>query len=129
MRYVLKRTNTNYVINTDENGLGGYHVVPKDIDPHNAYTIEQVEAYLAEHPEHLLDIEAIELERMKAEVRSRRDSLILSIRWRLERHQDELTLGLDPTELIEPILQYIQALRDVPQQEGFPEDIIWPEVP
>lgn len=63
--YVIKRTETDYVINCDAQGNGGYNVVPKEIDPHNAYTIAQVEAYLAEHPEHLLDAEAIEAERQK----------------------------------------------------------------
>jgi len=24
---------------------------------------------------------------------------------------------------------YRQALRDIPQQEGFPEDVVWPEKP
>ena len=46
-------------------GNGGYNVVPKEVDPHNAYTIAQIEAYLAEHPEHLLDAEAIEAERQR----------------------------------------------------------------
>lgn len=68
----------------------------------------------------------LKLERDKTEVRSRRDSLILSIRWRIERHQDEVALGLEPTEDIVPILEYIQDLRDVPQQEGFPSDVVWP---
>ena len=63
--YVIKRTETDYVINCDAQGNGGYNVVPKEVDPHNAYTIEEVEAYLAEHPEHLLDAEAIEAERQK----------------------------------------------------------------
>ena len=63
--YVIKRTETDYVINCDAQGNGGYNVVPKEIDPHNAYTIEQVEAYLAEHPEYLLDAEAIEAERQR----------------------------------------------------------------
>ena len=63
--YVIKRTETDYVINCDALGNGGYNVVPKEVDPHNAYTIEEVEAYLAEHPEHLLDAEAIEAERQK----------------------------------------------------------------
>ena len=63
--YVIKRTETDYVINCDSQGNGGYNVVPKEVDPHNAYTIEEVEAYLAEHPEHLLDAEAIEAERQK----------------------------------------------------------------
>ena len=29
--------------------------------------------------------------------------------------------GSEPTEPLEPLLQYTQALRDVPQQQGFPE--------
>ena len=63
--YVIKRSATDYVINCDAQGNGGYNVVPKEVDPYNAYTIAQVEAYLAEHPEHLLDAEAIEAERQK----------------------------------------------------------------
>lgn len=50
-------------------------------------------------------------------------------RWRVERHNDELALGRGPTEPLEPLLQYVQTLRDVPQQAGFPTDIIWPETP
>ncbi len=63
--FVIKRSATDYVINCDAQGNGGYNVVPKDIDPYNKYTIEEVEAYLTEHPEHLLDAEAIEAERQR----------------------------------------------------------------
>jgi hypothetical protein len=55
MKYIIKRNNQDYVIGADENGEGGYNVVPKEVDPYNLYTIEQVESYLAEHPEHLLE--------------------------------------------------------------------------
>jgi len=65
MKYIIKRDNDDYIIQADENGNGGYNVVPKEVDPYNAYTIEEVEAYLAEHPEHLLDAEAIEAERQR----------------------------------------------------------------
>lgn len=71
----------------------------------------------------------ISIEDIADQIRAERDRLIADIRWRIERHQDETILGLEPTEPIEPILEYIQALRDIPQQEGFPEDITWPEVP
>ena len=60
--------------------------------------------------------------------RAERDLLIESVRWRIERHRDELALGSVPTEPLEPLLLYTQALRDVPQQTGFPTDINWPEV-
>jgi hypothetical protein len=62
-------------------------------------------------------------------IRLERDVKIQQCRWRIERHNDEIALGVTPTEPIEPILQYIQALRDVPEQEGFPENITWPAEP
>lgn len=61
--------------------------------------------------------------------RAERDRLIESVRWRIERHKDELALGSEPTEPLEPLLQYTQALRDVPQQTGFPESVEWPPCP
>ncbi len=127
--YIKKRSETDYVINCDAQGQGGYNVVPREIDPYNIYTIAQVESYLAEHPEDLLDITSINLEKLKDEARSRRDALITEVQWRKDRHYDEVALGLEPTESIQPILEYIQALRDVPSQAGFPETISWPEAP
>ena len=68
-------------------------------------------------------------EQLANTARAERDRLIESIRWRIERHSDELALGSEPTEPLEPLLQYVQLLRDVPQQAGFPEAVEWPEVP
>ena len=66
------------------------------------------------------------LEQLADTARAARGRLIESVRWRIERHSDELALGSEPTEPLEPLLQYTQALRDVPQQAGFPGDIDWP---
>lgn len=63
--YVIKRTETDYVINCDAQGNGGYNVVPKEIDPHNAYTLEEVRTYLLDNPDMLLDLEAIESEKSR----------------------------------------------------------------
>jgi len=65
--HILKRSATDYVVNCDAQGNGGYNVVPKEVDPHNAYTIAQVEAYLLEHPEALLDMQTIEIERSRTQ--------------------------------------------------------------
>ena len=77
----------------------------------------------------LLDSEAIDTEQLISQVKAKRDSLISQVEWRRTRHQDEVSLGLEPTEPLLPILEYIQALRDVPSQAGFPETISWPEAP
>ena len=72
---------------------------------------------------------ALTTEQLADTARAERDRLIESVRWRIERHSDELAVGSEPTEPLEPLLQYTQALRDVPQQVGFPESIDWPELP
>ena len=68
-------------------------------------------------------------EQLADTARAERDRLIESVRWRIERHNDELALGIVPTEPLEPLLQYVQALRDVPQQARFPESVEWPQCP
>ena len=68
-------------------------------------------------------------EEVSAQVHSEREYRIQSVRWRVDRHDDEIKLGRNLTEDIKPVLEYIQALRDVPQQEGFPHNIVWPIEP
>jgi hypothetical protein len=71
----------------------------------------------------------VSMEQLATEIREKRDRLIQQIEWRVNRHYQELELDLTPTEELRPLLEYIQALRDVPQQEGFPTNIVWPEAP
>jgi len=123
--YVKKYSETSYVINCDALGNGGYNVVPKEVDPHNAYTLEDVRTYLLDNPEMLLDLEAIEMERLTREARARRDTLL-----------KETVDSVNPMrwEALTDVQKdawraYRQALLDVPQQEGFPTNIVWPEAP
>lgn len=58
-----------------------------------------------------------------AEVREERDTLIATTDW---------TQVLDApltTECVEAFRVYRQALRDITEQEGFPLEVTWPEVP
>nr|WP_314121394.1 phage tail assembly chaperone [uncultured Brevundimonas sp.] len=62
-------------------------------------------------------------------VRRRRDAEIARLRWFVERHRDEITLGVTTTLTAEDfilVLQHIQLLRDLPDQAGFPADVEWP---
>lgn len=53
--YVLKRNDNDYVVNVDLNAYNsGYNVVPKSVDPYNAYDIEDVEAYCEQNPSKVL---------------------------------------------------------------------------
>ena len=85
-----------------------------------ALTKKEIEAHLTPVPT---------TEQLADTARAERDRLIESVRWRIERHSDELALGSEPTEPLEPLLQYTQALRGVPQQAGFPGDVDWPVQP
>jgi hypothetical protein len=52
MEYFLKRNDNDFVINVELNSYGsGYNVVPKEIDPWNAYDIADIQAYATAHPE------------------------------------------------------------------------------
>lgn len=66
-------------------------------------------------------------EQIAAQIRAERDAKIEAVRWRIERAKDELELGIQPTEPLEPLLRYVQDLRDVPAQDGFPESVEWPQ--
>ena len=65
-------------------------------------------------------------EQLISQAKEERDSLISQVEWRRSRHNDEVSLGLEPTEPLQPILEYIQALREVPKQDGFPVNVVWP---
>lgn len=65
----------------------------------------------------------VDPEQVAADVRAQRDVLLRESDWVTTRAYD----------MQEPVPQewaeYRQALRDVPEQAGFPEDIDWPQVP
>ena len=88
--------------------------------------------YIQVNGEFVLTSSAEAIEQKKAEVRAERDRRIDAIRWRIERYHTQAAAGLETTDTAEQykeILLYVQALRDVPAQSGFPDAIEWPEEP
>ena len=69
----------------------------------------------------------VEKDREQADaVRAERDRLISKEDWRCTRHNSEVRQGLTPSDDIVALDTYIQALRDIPDQAGFPWNVEWP---
>jgi hypothetical protein len=88
-----------------------------------------VKEYAEAYPERVMTLSDNPWIELKNSMKIKRDALIAQVEWRRSRYQDEVSLGLEPTEALQPILEYIQALRDITKQERYPTEITWPEVP
>ena len=88
-------------------------------DVMTSYTVDQelLDAWNTAHP----DPDATE--QQAAAVRAQRDKLLAATDW-----TQTLDAPIDAATR-EAMRTYRQALRDVPQQDGFPTDIQWPELP
>lgn len=115
MKY-FKDKNTGEVYAYDQEQIDGGWVKEGLVQ----MTDEEVHAHLNPQPT---------IEQIADQVRAERDVKIEAVRWRIERAKDELDLGFQLTDPLEPLLQHVQALRNVPQQVGFPENVEWPVEP
>jgi hypothetical protein len=59
-------------------------------------------------------------------VRAERDKRIEAFRWKIDRQRDLVDLSLATVEELMPFLLYVQALRDIPQTQTDPLNIVWP---
>lgn len=77
----------------------------------------------------LIDPPPPSMEELADKVRQQRDTKIAAIQWRLDRYRNQQSAGLktdDDADWYLAALLYVQALRDVPTQPGFPADVNWP---
>lgn len=72
-------------------------------------------------------LDDIELENEWRIVRKTRDEMIRNVEWRIFRYQSEERLGLEHTDDIVELDNFMQALRDVTNQEDV-FNIVWPEL-
>jgi len=66
------------------------------------------------------------------DVRAERDQRVAVDDWLVQRHRDQVDAGTPTVQTAaqySALLVYRQALRDVPQQAGFPSDVDWPARP
>jgi hypothetical protein len=68
----------------------------------------------------------------KVHARHQRDELLTIAVNTLNRHRNQVDFGITPTltdqEIIE-VATYAECLRKVPQQDGFPYQVVWPQTP
>lgn len=62
-------------------------------------------------------------------IRVERDKRLAVVLWRVDRYNRQLRLSEVPIDDLYSLDHYINDLANVPQQEGFPDSIIWPEIP
>ena len=66
--------------------------------------------------------------KMSNEVRQSRDYLISNMMWRYERNARERRLGLQETDDLAKLDEYIEKLTNIPDQDGFPWAVSWPKL-
>ncbi len=79
----------------------------------------------------LTDPPAPTADQLAASARQKRDGLITAIQWRLSRYENQVAQGIAPNDTADQykaVLVYVQALRDLTKQAGFPATITWPTI-
>lgn len=124
----IKRKNDDTFI-VDYNGMP-YHIIP---EMESEYTA--VSEYVKQNPEKCTEyIEPVYVPTQKEKedmVRMKRDSLIQEADIMLLKYQEQVELGIisaNETYRLD-LLEYKQALRDIPEQKAFPENVEYPELP
>lgn len=72
---------------------------------------------------------APDIEALAGEVRARRDALLAESDWVVTKAIEQNAVDGLGVQIPVVWLDYRQALRDIPQQAGFPETVAWPEKP
>lgn len=68
-----------------------------------------------------------EKEILSMNLRAQRDAYLNAITWRVERYREQVEMGdktTDSADIYSKLLQYRKYLRDIPQQNDFPDVIL-----
>lgn len=129
IRLINGLTSTDQALFTDEElALAGYKKA-EDPPEYNEERQRISWEYLGETdsgPRYGWQVTDVNDQEKAADVRATRNRLIEEVMWRVYRNNRETRLGLNTTEPIARLDQYIQDLCDVPNQVGFPWEVTWP---
>ena len=124
-RFYSQLTGTTY--------LDGFHVIPADAVPISEECFRSVIANPAQEKirSHdaaglpvLIDPPPASADQLAELERHWRDGELAAVTWLRDRHRDQLEVGAETTlspEQFNELLQYLQALRDWPQSQAFPD--------
>lgn len=107
--------------------LAGEQIAERNGDFVYLKTKAKVDKKLVEQAEALL--EDRKTETLAKEARGERDRRLKYVLERIQRYQLQELAGCetdDSKAVFEQLLQLAQALRDVPDQAGFPQEVEWP---
>lgn len=126
----IRRLDDNsYMI--EKNGYD-YHVINKDF---YAEEYKAVDKFAKENPElvkkYVANVYVPTTEDLAEQIRAKRDILLEQADKLLLRYEEELEIGIieQNDTYRKALLRYKYDLRNIPQQEGFPENVEWPEIP
>lgn len=113
--------------------VDNYHVVSRDIDPVNAYDIDELRAFIAEHPDCVKPEPTPpppSPEQLEQAALARREVLFAEYDKKVLQYQREVRLGVaGAEEMLAAWDAYAESLRAINDTEGWFRDPQWPPKP
>lgn len=117
--YVLKRNDNDYVIQIDPNTYeGGYNVVPKTVDPYNAYDIEVIAQYWNDNPQMRINLEDVQAREQKMIELVERQAQLNSVNYQLFNRMVQKVFNPDTQTMDEYIPTTEELLAQKAQLEA-----------
>ena len=95
----------------------------------NGVRVELTDAEIAELAAREAEWTAGEQDRLAAAARQQRDKLLADTDWIVAKEVEKNARDGLGIQIPQVWLDYRQALRDIPQQPGFPDNVTWPTAP
>lgn len=117
--YIIIKNNVPYHIPDNDEYKQEYNMITEYITENNLSVNDYIE-----NTNHFINCNS------ETYIRSVRDSLLNEADIMLLKYQEQVALGIieENSDYYLTLLKYKQDLRDIPEQEGFPENVIFPKL-